>query len=175
MLKEIETKTVFKNNLIEVQHNIVQDQRGTMKNYLLLSQGKVKKVWVVSIPSFKEKYLLLKVYRYAIHDFSWEFCRGWLKKNESSVNGAKRELLEETGLKGEKYLSIGESYTDNGLLSSKISFISCTLKSIKSISLQKEELIVDYSFKSLFQIQEMIKKGIITDSFTIQGVWFLSF
>lgn len=60
----------------------------------------------------KDKNLILvKQYRYTLKDFSYENPAGAADKNETFLDAAKRELLEETGYKSEKYIDLGNYYS----------------------------------------------------------------
>ncbi|HNX04381.1 MAG TPA: NUDIX hydrolase [Opitutales bacterium] len=54
--------------------------------------------WVVVLASVEpEVYLMVNQYRFGSHTLSWEFPAGCLERGESPLEGAARELAEETG------------------------------------------------------------------------------
>jgi ADP-ribose pyrophosphatase YjhB (NUDIX family) len=57
---------------------------------------------VMIICKFKDTILLIKEYRLALKNFSWGLPGGFIEKNERPITTAKRELLEETGIKIKK-------------------------------------------------------------------------
>ena len=55
-------------------------------------------------------------------DVSWSFPKGHLEKSETALEAAKREILEETGIKDlflekelESYIRTSDAYTSNGI------------------------------------------------------------
>jgi len=48
--------------------------------------------------------------------FTWEFPAGTLHREESAIRAARRELLEETGLAGGKWIHLGPFLPDTGRL-----------------------------------------------------------
>lgn len=57
-----------------------------------------------------DEYLLVHQYRFGAEKLSWEFPAGCIDGEESPIDAAKRELLEETGYAGESAEIIGWSH-----------------------------------------------------------------
>jgi ADP-ribose pyrophosphatase len=60
---------------------------------------------------------LIRQYRPAVEDYTWEFPAGTVDPGESAAAAAGRELLEETGLHAESLEPLGDYYPDTGRLS----------------------------------------------------------
>lgn len=59
-----------------------------------------------------DKFVFVRQYRYALDIDSIELCAGVIEPNEDPLQGAKRELLEETGYGGgkwQKFMTIGQN------------------------------------------------------------------
>ena len=60
--------------------------------------------------------LLERQYRYAADDFLWELPAGSIDPGESTLAGAKRELLEETGYRAKQWSRALHFYPSPGFL-----------------------------------------------------------
>ena len=54
--------------------------------------------------------VLVRQYRHGVEDVLWEFPGGVVEEEETPINGAKRELLEETGYSASTWIEIGQIY-----------------------------------------------------------------
>ena len=59
--------------------------------------------------------VLVKQYRHGVEDVLWEFPGGVVEDGEIPIEGAKRELLEETGYVSPKWIEIGKIYPNPAL------------------------------------------------------------
>lgn len=66
------------------------------------------------------KYIILKQYRSAIEDFTFELPSGHLEEGELPEQGMLRELREETGCTGGKVTMLGETMPDTGRLENRL-------------------------------------------------------
>jgi ADP-ribose pyrophosphatase len=60
--------------------------------------------------------LLVRQYRYAAGQYLWELPAGRIDKGENKLAAAKRELLEETGVKAKKWKRLFQFYASPGFL-----------------------------------------------------------
>jgi 8-oxo-dGTP pyrophosphatase MutT (NUDIX family) len=58
----------------------------------------------------KQEVLLIRQYRHGVQDVIWELPGGVVDKSESPIEGARRELLEETGYATDKMIEVGKSF-----------------------------------------------------------------
>lgn len=56
---------------------------------------------------------LVGQYRYPLHTYSWEIPEGGGLPDECTLQGARRELMEETGLRAARWTYLGDLYTSN--------------------------------------------------------------
>ncbi len=59
-----------------------------------------------------DRLVMVRQYRHAVGRVSLEFPAGSLDKDETPLEGAKRELLEETGYSAERWISMGKCAPD---------------------------------------------------------------
>ncbi len=126
------------------------------------------------IPMLNEsRVLLLKQYRHSLREYIWEIPAGTLDPQESVMNCAKRELIEETGYSAHQWQKLGEITPVPGYSDERIHiYLAADLQPAKQ-NLDTDEIInvheVDFS-----EAIDMIKKGEIRDAKSIAGL-FLAF
>ena len=126
------------------------------------------------IPMFNDsRILLLKQYRHALREYIWEIPAGTIDPQESVINCAKRELIEETGYSADQWQKLGEITPVPGYSDEKIHIYLATDLQPAGQDLDRDEIInvheVDYR-----EAIEMIKTGKIQDAKSIAGL-FLAF
>ncbi|MSR84982.1 NUDIX hydrolase [Candidatus Uhrbacteria bacterium] len=94
---------------------------------LVWTNGKAGEYFVVECPPVvvimceqDKKFLTVNLYRYPIDRNSIEFPTGGTKKNETPIEGAKRELKEETGYQASEWKEIGLFTSFNGMAHTEI-------------------------------------------------------
>jgi 8-oxo-dGTP pyrophosphatase MutT (NUDIX family) len=117
--------------------------------------------------------LLLKQYRHALKDYIWEIPAGTLDPQESVMNCAKRELIEETGYSADQWQKLGELTPVPGYSDERIHiFLAGGLQPARQ-SLDKDEIIHVHTIE-FNEALEMIRSGKIQDAKSIAGL-FLAF
>jgi 8-oxo-dGTP pyrophosphatase MutT (NUDIX family) len=117
--------------------------------------------------------LLLKQYRHAIKDYIWEIPAGTLDPQESVMNCARRELIEETGYSADQWQKLGEITPVPGYSDERIHiFLADGLRPAEQ-HLDKDEIIHVHAIE-FNEALEMIKQGKIQDAKSIAGI-FLAF
>jgi 8-oxo-dGTP pyrophosphatase MutT (NUDIX family) len=111
--KTISTKRVYDNPWIQVQEDKIINPSGNQGIY-----GKVsfKNLAVAIIPIDQEDYTwIVGQYRYTLDQYSWELPMGGVPHDEDLISGAKRELLEETGIIAKKWTRLLELHPSNSV------------------------------------------------------------
>ena len=67
--------------------------------------------------------MMIKQYRHAVGQFFWEFAAGKIDAGETSLQTAKRELQEETGLLANQWRYLTTIHPVIGYADEKIDFI----------------------------------------------------
>lgn len=113
---------------------------------------------------------LVGQYRYALNRYSWEIPEGGSSVGTPPMEGAKRELLEETGLKAKSWvpalnIHMSNSVTDElGLI-----YVAKGLSQHEAEPEDTEDLqIKKVPFDKVF---EMVIKGEITDALAVAGIF----
>lgn len=113
--------------------------------------------------------ILIKQYRYAAGDFIWEIPAGVLEPDETPLECAKRELIEETGYSSNKMEKLIEILPVPGYSDERIHIFLATDLVESKQNLDKDEILKVHKLK-LDDVMDMISKGEITDSKTISGL-----
>jgi len=104
------TKLIYKNPWIRVQEDQVIMPNG--KNDIFGIVNMIDGVTVILVDNENNIYLA-KEFKYAVGRITIEAISGGIDKNETKEKAAKRELMEETGLKAEQwdYLGVVDPFT----------------------------------------------------------------
>lgn len=112
---------------------------------------------------------LVGQYRYPLNQYSWEICEGGGKYEIDILESAKRELMEELGIKAEHWEKLLEMH-----LSNSVTDESGTIYIAKNLSFHAHEPEEDevLSIKKLpfEEAYNMVMKGEITDSLSVAGI-----
>lgn len=125
---------------------------------------------IIIIENVEGAILFVKQYRYPIHGDSWELPMGGLETDEFPINGAIRELEEETGCHV-TLKKIGQFHPVPGLTPQKAYVFWGKISDIESKIInnfnENVDEITDRCFFSQEKISLMIKEHKITDGFTL--------
>ncbi len=125
---------------------------------------------VMSIPVTPSgKFLLIKVYRHPVKRYLWEFPAGLIEDGESPEVAGGRELMEETGVRPTSVELIGSQTPVSGLIGDVFYSVLLGIPevTVKDVSLQGEEGIVESKLVSNREIVQMINTQEIEDGVTL--------
>ena len=121
----------------------------------------------------KTRIILLKQYRHALRKHIWEIPAGTIDPQESALNCAKRELIEETGFSAEQWQILAKITPVPGYSDERIHvFLARGLQPAES-NLDKDEIIQVHEVECE-EAFHMIRRGEIQDAKSIAGL-FLAF
>lgn len=109
--------------------------------------------------------LLIKQYRYAAEDFLYEVPAGRLDPNESPLDCARRELLEETGCTAERIEPLYTFFTTPGFIDERIHGFIATGLTVGESKREADEFMTVETM-TLSRSLELIQKGEIRDGKT---------
>ncbi|MEN0046978.1 MAG: NUDIX hydrolase [Bacteroidota bacterium] len=163
----LSTKTAYENPWIEVTHREVLNPSGGKGIY---GQVHFKNVAIGIVP-LDEDYntWLVGQYRYTLNAYSWEIPEGGCPLGTSTLETAKRELLEETGIQAQKWTELLKIHTSNSVtdeygyafVAQDLSFGEAEPEETEDLTLKK------LPFEAAF---EMVMRGKITDSLSIAAL-----
>lgn len=118
--------------------------------------------WVIVIPDFDDKFLMVKQWRHGEKKLSIEFPGGVIEKNEKPEVAALRELEEETGCKPGKLTKLGTMNPNPALFANHIHvFLAENLTFTGKQSLDSDEYINYIEMK-----KEDVINGMGTEAFS---------
>lgn len=160
----IDKNVAYDNPWVQIIHHNVINPGGGNGIY-----GKVhfknKAIGVVAVDADKNTYLVGQ-YRFPTDQYSWEIPEGGCPIDSDPLEAAKRELLEETGLKAEHWLLLGSSYLSNSVSDEYAQyFLATTLTQHEAEPEETEQLVLKKL--SLNQVFAMVDDHKITDTLSI--------
>jgi ADP-ribose pyrophosphatase len=164
--KTISQQTAYENAWIKVEHHEVLNPAGNPGIY-----GKVhfKNTAISIVPIDSEEFTyLVGQYRYTLNEYSWEVPEGGcsIVAGESTLEAAKRELLEETGLVAAEWTQLGEVYLSNSVSDEKaVMYVAQNLTQHQACPEETELLKIRRL--PLKEAIEMAKNGEITDALSV--------
>lgn len=112
---------------------------------------------------------LVGQYRFVLGQYSWEMPEGGGPLGTDPLESAKRELLEETGLKAREWTEIQRMYLSNSVSDEfSILYLARGLEQFEADPEDTEQLVVNkVPFEEVYR---MVCNGDITDTMTITAV-----
>jgi ADP-ribose pyrophosphatase len=108
-------------------------------------------------------------YRHAAGQFLWELPAGKLDAGETPLEGAKRELAEETGYSAKKWSPLVDYFASPGFLGESMKvFLAEGLVAGDAHPEEDEE--IDFRLVKLSELLEMVDKGKIIDGKTLTTI-----
>jgi 8-oxo-dGTP pyrophosphatase MutT (NUDIX family) len=162
-----ESKQVYQNKWIKVTEHQVINPSGNNGIYGVVH---FKNTAVGVIPIDKENNTwLVGQYRFPLNKYSWEIPEGGSPVGEDPVNGAARELEEETGLRASTYTKIVEMHLSNSVTDEyAVVYLAEGLTQHTPTPEETEQLVVKkLPFETAYK---MVEEGIITDSMSVAGI-----
>ncbi len=131
---------------------------------------------VVVLPVLSDgRILLIQQYRYAARQFLWELVAGRMDPGETPMEGAERELREETGYSAKRLNIFLEFFPTPGFLEEKMYLLLAEGLTRGKAEPEDDEKIVARAYTHK-QLEEMLRKGKLRDAKTIAGVlYYLKF
>jgi ADP-ribose pyrophosphatase len=163
----LERKEVYDNNWINVNEHQVLNPSGGPGIYGVV-HFKNTAIGVLPLDEDNNTWLVGQ-YRYPMQAYSWEIPEGGGALGVDPLIGAKRELLEETGLVATDWTEIQRMYLSNSVSDEMaVIYVARGLTMTEAEPEETEQLIVKkLPFEEAYQ---MVMDGRITDSMSIAAI-----
>lgn len=119
------------------------------------------------------KVLLIRQYRHPVRDYLWELPAGRKDEGEELLAGAKRELLEETGISARRWKHGFRFWASPGFLDETMDIFLAQGLTHGEAQPEEDENI-EVSFVPLSQAVQMVMQGKIVDAKTMTGILWLA-
>jgi ADP-ribose pyrophosphatase len=116
----------------------------------------------VIMPKIGDDIVLIRIFRHASRDWSWEFPGGYVAPGENPEIAAVHELEEEIGAVGAQLQDLGAIHPYPAFSSARIQLYTATIESFGQP--QNAEGIVSIEKVSPARLLEMVNNGDITDA-----------
>lgn len=165
---KIQEKNIFKNPIINVtekkyRYDIINEEM----DFTIVKMNN----WSLIVPvTDKNEFIIVKQFRAGTESDTFEFAGGSIDKDESPINAAKRELLEETGATADEFLPLGVLDPNPAFMCNKCNvFFAKNAKITHNQKLDKfedtEPVTVPYS-----ELLDMVKDGRFSQSLSIAAL-----
>jgi ADP-ribose pyrophosphatase len=164
-MKIISSKEVYSCKLFRVTEDEAADRTGWhMKRSVVRHAGSAVMMAVDS----KNRVLLVRQYRLPAEQFMWELPAGKADEGENVAQAAKRELIEETGLRAKKWKKLTSFYPSPGFVQEKMTvFLATELTQGEAQPMEDERIETRWFTKK--ELGEWIGKNKIIDAKTMIG------
>jgi len=167
--KVFQKKVIFSKGPIRLVDCKVRTPEGkTLSRQVLEHPG-----CVVIMPRTEDgKYILVRQYRFPLETYLWEFPAGGRELSETFPHAAKRELMEEVGMKPGVLKKILEFYPTPGVSGEKMHVFLASKLSL-AVAPKDDDEDFELGVFSLREIGHMIRLGKIVDGKTLIGYFYL--
>jgi len=169
----LSSKTVFQGRVFSVNSDRVKEPSGIVVQRDIVRHGGSVVILAVDESGPVPQVLLERQYRYAADDVLWELPAGCIDRGESSLAGAKRELLEETGYRAKKWSRALHYYPSPGFIDETMTIYFARGLTAGPARPEADEFII-WELVPLSRAFDMVLSGRICDGKTITGVLWLA-
>jgi ADP-ribose pyrophosphatase len=167
----ISSEVVYQGPLFRVLHDKLLEPSGKgSERDVIRHHGSVVILAIDGSKNKKDPWIVMeRQYRHAALQYLWELPAGKLNPGEEPLDGAKRELEEETGYRAKKWKPLVEYYGSPGFLGETMKvFLAEGLVAGDAHPEDDEE--IELRLVKLSEVVRMIEKGAIKDGKTLCSV-----
>ncbi len=167
----LSSEVVFEGPLFRVLRDRLIEPGGSEEvRDVVRHNGSVVILAIDNTKSKKNPWVVIeRQYRHAAGRFLWELPAGKLDPGEDALQGAKRELEEETGYRAKKWKLLVEYYPSPGFLGESMKvFVAESL--VAGNAHPEDDERIEFRLVKLSQVVKLIEKGAILDGKTLTSV-----
>jgi len=158
------SRIAYENPWILVRHEEVTQPDGQPGFYGVV-HFKTQAVGILPIDSEGYTYLVGQ-YRYSLKSYSWEIPEGGSPEGETTLETAKRELLEEVGLEARQWQLLGRTHLSNSVTDEEGVYYLAEELVVREAQPEATELL-EIRRVPFSEAHRMVVEGEITDSLSV--------
>ncbi|MBV9162876.1 MAG: NUDIX hydrolase [Pseudonocardiales bacterium] len=164
-IQRVSSRIAYHNKWMRLREDVIQRPDGSQGIYSYVE----KPDFALIIPVERNGFHLVEQYRYPVSHRSWEFPQGTPPngEDEDPATLARRELVEETGLRAGRLHRLGYLYPAKGMSSQAFTVFVADHLEAGPHSREHEEQDMRQHWFSQGELEDMIRSGIVTDDSTI--------
>ncbi len=164
-MKTVSSREVYACGLFRVTEDEAVDKTGwRMKRSIVRHNGSA----VMMPVDAKNRVLLVRQYRLPADQFLWELPAGKIDDGETALQAAKRELVEETGLRAKKWKKLALFYPSPGYVEETMTiFLATELTQGQAQPMDDERIETKWFARK--ELKDLIRSNKITDAKTMIG------
>lgn len=163
--RRLSSRTVYQNTWFTLREDAVIDSLGKRELYSFVDY--LGSVGIIAVA--RQGVILVHEWNYPTRRWIWGLPSGGRHRGVSPLNDARRELLEETGLKASKWHRLAVLQESPGL-TNDVKYIFLAQNLTGKIVPQKAEAIRAVKFFSWRQVLTMIKRGQVVTAGAVAGL-----
>jgi 8-oxo-dGTP pyrophosphatase MutT (NUDIX family) len=163
------SEVVYETPWIKVRRDEVLNQNGKPLTYSYMELQNPS-MFVVAVNS-KGQIWLQNVYRYTVRQRFWEIPAGHMEVTEEPLDAAKRELMEETGLRSDDWVSLGRYYQILGTGNAPVEAFLARNVRLAGGATDLDEDISHHKWAALEEVERMIAEHDLTDGPVITALY----
>jgi ADP-ribose pyrophosphatase len=165
-MKIVSSKEVFACGLFRVTEDEAVDKTGyRIRRYVVRHAGSA----VIMPVDEKNRVLLVRQYRLPADKYLWELPAGKIDDGENALQAAKRELIEETGLRAKKLKKLALFHPSPGFLQETMTIYLAT-ELTQGDARPMEDERIETKWFTRKELRESIRTNKITDAKTMIGL-----
>ncbi len=165
--RRLSRRVAYDNHWITIWHDEVTRPDGGPGIYGVVHFNSVA-VGVVAVDA-NDRVTLVGQYRYALDAWSWEIPEGGVPFAENPLDGARRELQEETGLEATHWRELGRFHLSNSVSDeAAIAYLATGLTEGRAAPDETEEL--EIRRVTFGEALAMTRDGRITDALSVLAI-----
>jgi ADP-ribose pyrophosphatase len=167
-MKTISSKEVYRCSLFRVTEDEAEDSTGwKMKRSVVRHMGSA----VMMAVDAKNRVMLVKQYRLPANQFLWELPAGKADEGETVLQAARRELIEETGLRAKKWKKLASFFPSPGYVEEKMTiFLATELTQGEAQPMEDERIETRWFTKK--ELGDLLASNKILDAKTMIGFFY---